>query len=35
MDEVLSLALVKEMPKKLKKEKISDSSEVKEPPITH
>lgn len=35
MEEVLSLALVKEMPKKLKKEKISDSSEVKEPPITH
>ena len=35
MEEVLSLALVKEMPKKLKKEKISDASEVKEPPITH
>ncbi|MEE8604173.1 MAG: endopeptidase La [Candidatus Aminicenantaceae bacterium] len=35
MEEVLRLALVKEMPKKLKKEKISDSSEVKEPPITH
>ncbi len=35
MEEVLSLALVKEMPKKLKKEKNSDSSEVKEPPITH
>ena len=35
MEEVLSLALVKEMPHKLKKEKISDSSEVKEPPITH
>jgi ATP-dependent Lon protease len=35
MEEVLKLALVKEMPKKLKKEKISDSSEVNEPPITH
>jgi len=35
MDEVLRLALVRDMPKKLKKEKISDEAEVKEPPITH
>jgi ATP-dependent Lon protease len=35
MEDVLRLALVKEMPKKLKKEKVSDASEVKEPPITH
>jgi len=35
MDEVLRLALVKEMPKKLKKEKVADTSEVNEPPITH
>ncbi len=35
MEEVLRLALVKEMPKKLKKEKVSGASEVNEPPITH
>jgi ATP-dependent Lon protease len=35
MDEVLRLALVKEMPKKQKKDKITESPEVKEPPITH
>ncbi len=35
MDKVLSIALVKEMPKKQKKEKISDTPEINEPPITH
>ena len=35
MEEVLSLALVKEMPKKLRKEKVTDKPEIKEPPITH
>jgi ATP-dependent Lon protease len=35
MDEVLSIALVKEMPKKQKKEKIPDTPEINEPPITH
>jgi len=35
MEEVLKIALVKEMPKKLKKDKVSDASEVNEPPITH
>jgi ATP-dependent Lon protease len=35
MEEVLKLALVREMPKKMKKDKVSNSSEVNEPPITH
>lgn len=35
MEQVLKLALVKEMPKKLKKDKVSGASEVNEPPITH
>lgn len=35
MDEVLRLALIRDMPKKLKKDKISDETEINEPPITH
>jgi hypothetical protein len=35
MDEVLRLALVREMPKSVKKEKVADSEKINEPSITH